>query len=79
MCVCVCVCVCVSHVSHVSGDSGVCVLRLLRYVYDIMSCSPIVSDRAANEGSKYIELRRQPHEFIFNSKYLFLLLLVLKV
>ena len=36
----------------------VCVLRLLRY--DTMSCLPIVSDRAATEGSKY-----------FESKYLF--------
>ena len=72
VCVCVCVCVCVSHVS---GDSGVCVLKLLRYC-DAMSCLPIVSDRAATEGSKYFELGRQPHEFLtrntcFNSKYLF--------
>ena len=62
--VCVCVCVCVSHVS---GDSGlcvcVCVLKLLRYC-DAMSCLPIVSDRAATEGSKYFELGRQPHEFL---------------
>ena len=55
--------------SHVSGDSGVCVcvcvcvLKLLRY-YDAMSCLPIVSDRAATEGSKYFELGRQPHEFL---------------
>ena len=47
----VCVCVCV------------CVLKLLRY-YDAMSCLPIVSDRAATEGSKYFELGRQPHEFL---------------
>ena len=46
-----CVCVCV------------CVLKLLRY-YDAMSCLPIVSDRAATEGSKYFELGRQPHEFL---------------
>ena len=51
MCVSVCVCVCV------------CVLKLLRY-YDAMSCLPIVSDRAATEGSKYFELGRQPHEFL---------------
>ena len=68
MCVCVCACVC-ACVSHVSGDSGVCVcvcvcvLKLLRY-YDAMSCLPIVSDRAATEGSKYFELGRQPHEFL---------------
>ena len=49
MCVCVCVCV--------------CVLKLLRYC-DAMSCLPIVSDRAATEGSKYFELGRQPHEFL---------------
>ena len=41
----------------------VCVLKLLRY-YDAMSCLPIVSDRAATEGSKYFELGRQPHEFL---------------
>ena len=29
-----------------------------------MSCLPIVSDRAATEGSKYFELGRQPHEFL---------------
>ena len=29
-----------------------------------MSCLPIVSDRAATEGSKYLELGRQPHEFL---------------
>ena len=41
----------------------VCVLKLLRYC-DAMSCLPIVSDRAATEGSKYFELGRQPHEFL---------------
>ena len=40
-------------------------------VYVTMSCLPIVSDRAATEGSKYSELGRQPHK-CFNSKYLFL-------
>ena len=29
-----------------------------------MSCLPIVSDRAATEGSKYFELGRQPHKFL---------------
>ena len=29
-----------------------------------MSCLPIVSDRAATEGSKYFELGQQPHEFL---------------
>ena len=29
-----------------------------------MSCLPIVSDRAATEGSEYFELGRQPHEFL---------------
>ena len=33
-------------------------------VYDTMSCLPIVSDRAAIEGSKYFELGWQPHEFL---------------
>ena len=30
----------------------------------MMSCLPIVSDRAATEGSKYFELGWQPHEFL---------------
>ena len=66
---CVRACVCVVCVCLVSGDSGVCVcvcvcvLRLLGY-YDTMSCLPIVSDRAATEGSKYFELGQQPHEFL---------------
>ena len=47
--VCVCVCVCVCHV-RMSGDSGVC--AKVTEVYDTMSCLPIVSDRAATEGSK---------------------------
>ena len=51
MCLVIVVCVCV------------CVLKLLRYC-DAMSCLPIVSDRAATEGSKYFELGRQPHEFL---------------
>ena len=48
--------------------SGVCVLSLRC----MTQCHvlPIMSDRAATEGSKYFELGRQPHEF-FNSKYLF--------
>ena len=29
-----------------------------------MSCLPIVSDRAATEGSKYFKLGRQPHKFL---------------
>ena len=44
-----CVCVCVCHV-RMSGDSGVC--AKVTEVYDTMSCLPIVSDRAATEGSK---------------------------
>ena len=32
-----------------------------------MSCLPIVSDRAATEGSKYFELGRQPHEFLIRN------------
>ena len=47
LCVCVCVCVCAE----------------VTEVYDTMSCLPIVSDRAATEGSKYFELGQQPHEF----------------
>ena len=64
-----CVCVCV------------CVLKLLRH-YDAMSCLPIVSDRAATEGSKYFELGRQPHEFLTRNTcfylhvYLCMLLLI---
>ena len=53
LCMCVSVrvrvCMCVC-VSLVSGDK--------------MSCLPIVSDRAATEGSKYFELGREPHEFL---------------
>ena len=62
VCVCVvCVCVCL-----LSGDSGVCVCVCAEVaeVYDTMSCLPIVSDRAATEGSKYFKLGRQPHEFL---------------
>ena len=40
-----------------------CVCAEVTEVYDTMSCLPIVSDRAATEGSKYFELGRQPHEF----------------
>ena len=47
----------------------VCVLKLLRY--DTMSCLPIVSDRAATEGSKYFELGRQPHEFLTRNTCLY--------
>ena len=64
MCVCVCVRVCVRVcLMCLVIVVCVCVLKLLRY-YDAMSCLPIVSDRAATEGSKYFELGRQPHEFL---------------
>ena len=53
VCVVCGVCVCVSHVS---GDSGVCVCAEVTKVYDTMSCLPIVSDRAVTEGSKHFEL-----------------------
>ena len=41
--------------------SGVCVLSLRC----MTQCHvlPIMSDRAATEGSKYFELGQQPHEF----------------
>ena len=48
----------------------VCVLKLLRY-YNAMLCLPIVSDRAATEGSKYFELGRQPHEFLTRNTCLY--------
>ena len=51
-----------------SDDSGVC--AEVTEVYDIMSCLPAMSDRAATKGSKYFELGQRPHVF-FNSKYLF--------
>ena len=38
-----------------------------------MSCLPIVSDRAATEGSKYFELGRQPHEFLTRNTCCFIL------
>ena len=38
-----------------------------------MSCLPIVSDRAATEGSKYFELGRQPHKFLTRNTCLFVL------
>ena len=64
VCVVWCMCVCVrACVSCMSGDSGVCVCAEVTEVYDTMSCLSIVSDRAANKGSKYFELGRQPHEF----------------
>ena len=43
---CVCVCVC--------GE--------VTEVYDTMSCLPVMSDRAATEGSKNFGLGWQPHE-----------------
>ena len=77
LCVCVCVCVCVCAVCVcgvrvwcacvvcvVFVHVCVCVCAEVIEVYDTMSCLPIVSDRAATEGSKYFELGRQPHEFL---------------
>ena len=49
--VCV-VCVCIQCVC-------VCVRAEVAEVYHTMSCLPIVSDRAATEGSKYFELGQQ--------------------
>ena len=69
VCVCVCVCVCMC----VCVCVRVCVYAEVTEVYDTVSCLPIVSNRAATEGSKYFELGRQLHEF-FNSKYLLLCL-----
>ena len=46
---CVCVCdVCLLTVVSVCAE--------VTEVYDTMSCLPIMSDRAATEGSKYFEL-----------------------
>ena len=43
----------------------------LQHDHVTMSCLPSMSDRAAMEGSKYLELRWEPHK-VFNSKYLLL-------
>ena len=64
MCVvCVCVVFVFVHVYVCDVCVCVCVCAEVTEVYDTMSCLPIVSNRAATEGSKYFELGWQPDEF----------------
>ena len=50
----------------VGGGGGrcVCVCTEVTEVYDTMSCLPIMSDRAANEGSKYLSWGGSPTRFL---------------
>ena len=54
--------------------SGVCVLSLRC----MTQCHvlPIMSDRAATEGSKYFELGRQPHEFFLTRNTCYTLVII---
>ena len=60
---CLCMCVCV----HVQYVCCVCVYVCAEAteVHDKMSCLPIMNDRAMTEGSKYFELGRKLHDFLF--------------
>ena len=56
-CLCMCVCVYMFSVYAVCAEAT--------EVHDTMSCLPIMNDRAMTEGSKYFELGRKLHDFLF--------------
>ena len=56
----------------------VCVCAEVTEVYDTMSCSPIVSDRAVTEWSKYFELGQQPHKFLTQNTIVILFVLLVR-